>query len=79
MQRKIWKRGAAFYRKRKALGTAYEAADQVATAGRLCWPCSGRNLQRGLAVARFDRIAMPRLTSPQLLEPPARRCGIGAA
>ena len=79
MQRKIWKRGAAFYRKRKALGTAYEAADQVATAGRWCWPYSGPNLQRLLTLARFDRIAMPRLTSPQLLEPPARRCGMGAA
>ena len=79
MQRKIWKRGAAFYRKRKALGTAYEVADKVGTAGRWCWPYSGPNLQRVLPVVCFDHIAIRLLLVLNFLNRLHRQSGMKPA
>jgi hypothetical protein len=84
IQLKHWKRSSTMFRELKALGATRGAARQVAGNSRRWWHNSDRLLKSVLTIAYFDRLSVPRLSWPQLLEPlgadpHAGWCGRGAA
>jgi RNA-directed DNA polymerase len=82
IQLKHWRRGTTIYRELRALGAPAAVAHQIAANSRR-WQRNSRYLLNGVfTIAYFDRLGMPRLSSPQLLEPPgadphAGWCGRG--
>jgi RNA-directed DNA polymerase len=62
LQLKHWKRGKVMFRELRALGASFKVARQVAANSRCWWSNSGKDLNRALTVAWFDRIGLPRLS-----------------
>jgi group II intron reverse transcriptase/maturase len=62
LQLKHWKRGKVMFRELRALGASFTVARQVAANSRCWWSNSGKDLNRALTVAWFDRIGLPRLS-----------------
>ena len=83
IQLKHWKRGPTMCRELKALGAPEIVARRVAGNSHSWWRNSYRLINSILTIACFDRLGVPRLLWPQLLEPPgadphAGSCGRGA-
>ena len=81
---KHWKRCATIYRELIKRGARPDVARSVAANSRRWWRNSYLALNCVLTNAYFDRLGMPRLSSPQPLEPTgadphAGWCGRGAA
>jgi group II intron reverse transcriptase/maturase len=83
LQLKHWRRGKTIYRELRAMGASESDARQVAANSRRWWHNSRMLLNRAMPIAYFDRLGVPRLSGPQLLEPPgadphAGWCGRGS-
>ncbi len=84
VQLKHSKRPRAIYRELKARGEKEHVATQVAGYSRRWWCNSDRLLKTVLNIAYYDGLDVPRLSSPQTLEPHGADphtgwCGRGAA
>ena len=84
IQLKHWGRGTVVFRRLRALGASVQLAAQAASNAQRWWYKSATLLNTVLTIAYFDQLGVPRLSSPQLLEPPgadphAGWCGRGAA
>ncbi|MFZ3040766.1 MAG: hypothetical protein WA108_03075, partial [Thiobacillus sp.] len=69
IQLRHWRRGSTIYRELINLGAAGHAAKRVSQNARCWWRNSAGELNRVLTIAYFDRLGLPRLSWPQLLEP----------
>ncbi|TLD44255.1 MAG: hypothetical protein FAZ92_03491 [Accumulibacter sp.] len=82
LQLKHWRRGTTMYRELLALGASEQDAQRIAANSRRWWRNSCLALNRVMPIAYVDRLGVPRLSWPQLLEPPgadphAGWCGRG--
>jgi RNA-directed DNA polymerase len=83
IQLKHWRGPHTIYRELKALGATETAATRVASNSRCWWRNSDGLIKTVLTIRYFDRLGLPRLSSPQTLEPPgadphAGWCGRGS-
>ena len=70
IQLKHGKRRTTMYRELRNLGAAGQVARRVAGNSRCGWRNSNGEIERVSTTAYFDKLGVPRLSSPQRLEPP---------
>jgi hypothetical protein len=64
LQLKHWRRGKTMYRELLALGASATDAQHIAANSRRWWHNSRLALNRAMPIAYFDRLGVPRLSSP---------------